>query len=96
MNDVDNKAIGRAVDSLLNYETVKYFGAEEREARRYDEAIGAFARAAVRNEVSPRVAQHRPGADHQSDDGRRDDLHRLGLEPRPLHAGRRGAGSTPC
>jgi ATP-binding cassette subfamily B protein len=52
MNDVDNKAIGRAVDSLLNYETVKYFGAEEREARRYDEAIAAFARATVRNEVS--------------------------------------------
>lgn len=52
MNDVDNKAIGRAVDSLLNYETVKYFGAEEREAKRYDEAIGAFARATVRNEVS--------------------------------------------
>src|SRR5213075_2659400 len=52
MNDVDNKAIGRAVDSLLNYETVKYFGAEEREAERYDEAIGAFARATVRNEVS--------------------------------------------
>src|SRR5574338_1321156 len=52
MNDVDNKAIGRAVDSLLNYETVKYFGAEEREARRYDESIGAFARATVRNEVS--------------------------------------------
>ena len=49
MNDVDNKAIGRAVDSLLNYETVKYFGAEEREAKRYDEAIGAFARAAVKN-----------------------------------------------
>jgi ABC-type transport system involved in Fe-S cluster assembly fused permease/ATPase subunit len=52
MNDVDNKAIGRAVDSLLNYETVKYFGAEEREAKRYDEAIGAFATAAVRNETS--------------------------------------------
>jgi ABC-type transport system involved in Fe-S cluster assembly fused permease/ATPase subunit len=52
MNDVDNKAIGRAVDSLLNYETVKYFGAEERELRRYDEAIGAFASATVRNEVS--------------------------------------------
>jgi ATP-binding cassette subfamily B protein len=52
MNDVDNKAIGRAVDSLLNYETVKYFGAEEREAQRYDEAIAAFARATVRNEVS--------------------------------------------
>jgi ATP-binding cassette, subfamily B, heavy metal transporter len=52
MNEVDNRAIGRAVDSLLNYETVKYFGAEEREARRYDEAIGAFAQAAVRNETS--------------------------------------------
>jgi len=52
MNEVDNRAIGRAVDSLLNYETVKYFGAEEREARRYDEAIGAYARAAVKNETS--------------------------------------------
>jgi ATP-binding cassette subfamily B protein len=52
MNDVDNRAIGRAVDSLLNYETVKYFGAEEREARRYEEAVGAFSRAAVRNEIS--------------------------------------------
>ena len=52
MNEVDNKAIGRAVDSLLNYETVKYFGAEEREARRYDEAVASFTRAAVRNETS--------------------------------------------
>ena len=52
MNDVDNQAIGRAVDSLLNYETVKYFGAEEREARRYDKAVGSFTNAAIRNEVS--------------------------------------------
>src|SRR4249919_3178479 len=52
MNEVDNRAIGRAVDSLLNYETVKYFGAEDRESRRYEEAVGAFARASVRNEVS--------------------------------------------
>jgi ABC-type transport system involved in Fe-S cluster assembly fused permease/ATPase subunit len=52
MNEVDNRAIGRAVDSLLNYETVKYFGAEEREARRYDDAIAAYARAATRNETS--------------------------------------------
>ncbi len=52
MNEVDNRAIGRAVDSLLNYETVKYFGAEEREAKRYDEAIAAYARAATRNETS--------------------------------------------
>jgi ATP-binding cassette, subfamily B, heavy metal transporter len=52
MNDVDNNAIGRAVDSLLNYETVKYFGAEEREAKRYDEAIAAYANAATKNETS--------------------------------------------
>jgi ATP-binding cassette, subfamily B, heavy metal transporter len=52
MNDVDNQAIARAVDSLLNYETVKYFGAEDREARRYGEAMRAFADAAVKNEVS--------------------------------------------
>ena len=52
MNEVDNQAIARAVDSLLNYETVKYFGAEEREATRYGEATQAFANAAVRNETS--------------------------------------------
>ncbi len=52
MNDVDNQAIGRAVDSLLNYETVKYFGAEEREAKRYDQATRTFARAATKNETS--------------------------------------------
>ncbi len=52
MNEVDNRAIGRAVDSLLNYETVKYFGAEEREALRYDEAVRSFTGAAVRNETS--------------------------------------------
>jgi ATP-binding cassette, subfamily B, heavy metal transporter len=52
MNEVDNQTIARAVDSLLNYETVKYFGAEEREARRYGDAVRAFASAAVRNETS--------------------------------------------
>jgi ATP-binding cassette subfamily B protein len=52
MNDVDNQAIGRAVDSLLNYETVKYFNAEDREARRYGQAMRAFAEAAVKNETS--------------------------------------------
>jgi ATP-binding cassette subfamily B protein len=52
MNDVDNQAIARAVDSLLNYETVKYFGAEDREARRYGGAMRAFADAAVKNETS--------------------------------------------
>ena len=96
MNDLDNKAIGRAVDSLLNYETVKYFGAEEREAKRYDEAVGAFARAAVRNEVIAGLAQHRPVADHQSDDGRRDDLHRLGLEPGAASRRATSCWSTRC
>jgi ATP-binding cassette subfamily B protein len=52
MNEVDNQAIARAVDSLLNYETVKYFNAEDREAGRYGQATRAFADAAVRNEVS--------------------------------------------
>jgi ATP-binding cassette subfamily B protein len=52
MNEVDNQAIARAVDSLLNYETVKYFNAEEREARRYGKAMRAFADAAVKNETS--------------------------------------------
>ena len=52
MNEVDNQAIARAVDSLLNYETVKYFSAEDREAQRYGQAAQAFAHAAVRNETS--------------------------------------------
>ncbi|MEA3032270.1 MAG: ATP-binding cassette, subfamily heavy metal transporter [Sphingomonadales bacterium] len=52
MNEVDNQAIARAVDSLLNYETVKYFSAEDREAARYGQAMQAYADAAVRNEVS--------------------------------------------
>jgi ATP-binding cassette subfamily B protein len=52
MNEVDNQAIGRAVDSLLNYETVKYFGAEARESRRYGRAMRAFADASVKNETS--------------------------------------------
>ena len=52
MNEVDNQAIARAVDSLLNYETVKYFNAEDREARRYGQAMETFRDAAVRNEAS--------------------------------------------
>ncbi|GAA4828169.1 ABC transporter ATP-binding protein/permease [Sphingosinicella ginsenosidimutans] len=52
MNDLDTKAVARAVDSLLNYETVKYFGAEEREARRYGRAVRKYADAAVKNETS--------------------------------------------
>jgi ATP-binding cassette subfamily B protein len=52
MNEMDNQTVARAVDSLLNYETVKYFGAEEREARRYDAAIRSLNEQAIRNESS--------------------------------------------
>lgn len=52
MNEQDNLTIARAVDSLLNYETVKYFTAEERETQRYDKAMKAYTRSAVKNEVS--------------------------------------------
>jgi ATP-binding cassette, subfamily B, heavy metal transporter len=52
MNDLDSKANVRAIDSLLNYETVKYFGNEEYEARRYDEGLQRFERAAVHSQNS--------------------------------------------
>jgi ABC-type transport system involved in Fe-S cluster assembly fused permease/ATPase subunit len=52
MNDLDTGAVARAVDSLLNYETVKYFGAEEREGARYGRAVARYAEAAVKNETS--------------------------------------------
>ncbi|MDQ5849039.1 MAG: ABC transporter ATP-binding protein/permease [Pseudomonadota bacterium] len=51
-NELDSKANTRAIDSLLNYETVKYFGAEEFEARRYDENLQKYESAAVKNEAS--------------------------------------------
>jgi len=52
MNDLDGKALHRAVDSLLNYETVKYFGAERREEARYSQAARAYAEAAIKSENS--------------------------------------------
>ena len=52
MNRLDGQAMSRAVDSLLNYETVKYFGAEAREEARYAQATGAYAEAAVKSENS--------------------------------------------
>ncbi|WP_230636052.1 ABCB family ABC transporter ATP-binding protein/permease [Sphingomonas sp. Leaf4] len=52
MNDLDTGAVAHAVDSLLNFETVKYFGAEEREAARYDRAVAGYADAAVKSENS--------------------------------------------
>jgi ATP-binding cassette subfamily B protein len=52
MNESDTDANTKAIDSLLNYETVKYFGAEEREAGRYDASMAAYERASVRAYVS--------------------------------------------
>jgi len=52
MNDRDSEANTKAVDSLLNYETVKYFGNEAHEARRFDAALRAYEHAAVRSQTT--------------------------------------------
>ena len=52
MNDQDTDANQKAIDSLLNFETVKYFGAEEREAERYDKAMEGYQEAAVKTSYS--------------------------------------------
>src|SRR5437867_6064371 len=52
MNDSDTDANVKAIDSLLNYETVKYFVAEEREAKRYDRAMERYEQASVEAYVS--------------------------------------------
>ncbi len=49
MNESDNEANTRAIDSLLNYETVKYFGNEEHEAARYDRSLRTYEEASVRS-----------------------------------------------
>jgi ATP-binding cassette, subfamily B, heavy metal transporter len=50
MNELDSKAHTRAIDALLNYETVKYFNNEGFEARRYDEGLEAFRRAQIKSQ----------------------------------------------
>jgi ATP-binding cassette subfamily B protein len=52
MNELDSKANTRAIDSLINYETVKYFGNEDWEARRYDESMQRWEKAAVKSQTS--------------------------------------------
>ncbi|TBX28113.1 ABCB family ABC transporter ATP-binding protein/permease [Nioella sediminis] len=52
MNDQDTDANQKAIDSLLNFETVKYFGAEKREAERYDSAMAGYERAALKTAYS--------------------------------------------
>ncbi|EYC52990.1 metal ABC transporter permease [Hylemonella gracilis str. Niagara R] len=52
MNEMDSNAHGRAIDSLLNYETVKYFNNEAFEARRYDEHLEQYRRAAIKSQMT--------------------------------------------
>ena len=52
MNDSDTDANTKAIDSLLNYETVKYFNAEEREAARYDRSMARYEQASVKTYTS--------------------------------------------
>ena len=52
MNESDTEAHSKAVDSLLNYETVKYFGNETHESRRFDSSMARYERAAVRTYTS--------------------------------------------
>jgi ATP-binding cassette, subfamily B, heavy metal transporter len=52
MNDLDSKANTKAVDSLINYETVKYFGNEDYEAQRYDHSLQRWEAAAVKSQTS--------------------------------------------
>src|SRR5690606_33325187 len=52
MNELDSKANVKAIDSLINYETVKYFGNEDYEARRYDEGLQRYETAAVKSQTS--------------------------------------------
>ena len=65
MNDTDNDASTKSLDSLINYETVKYFGNEEHEAQRYDHALARYERAAVRVQVSLNVLNLGSGGDHR-------------------------------
>ena len=52
MNKQDTKANGRAIDSLINFETVKYFTSEDHEAIRYDKSLKSYATAAIRSQLS--------------------------------------------
>jgi ATP-binding cassette subfamily B protein len=52
MNDLDSKANSKAIDALINYETVKYFGNEAYELDRYDTNLGKWVDSAVKNQVS--------------------------------------------
>ena len=77
-NELDSRANTRAIDSLLNYETVKYFGNEEFEARRYDEKPAQVRGRGGQERGLARPAQHRPEPDHRRRGDRADDARRGG------------------
>ena len=52
MNDMDSKANNQAIDSLLNYETVKYFNNEDYELQRYDDTLATWEKSAIKNQTS--------------------------------------------
>ena len=64
MNDADTEANAKAIDSLLNYETVKYFGNEEHEARRFDVGRRRYETAAIRSSRTLSLLNIGQGRDH--------------------------------
>ena len=62
MNENDSKAHTKAIDSLLNYETVKYFGNEEHEAKRFNQALVSYEEAAVKSKTSLSILNTGQGA----------------------------------
>ncbi len=65
MNELDSKANTRAIDSLLNYETVKYFNNEEYEALRYDESMQRWESRRGKEPDLAVAAEHRAERDHR-------------------------------
>ena len=64
VNESDSRANNRAIDSLINHETVKYFTNEGHEADRFDEALGRYEKGSRFQRGFARIAQRRPIADH--------------------------------
>ncbi len=64
MNETDSEAHAKAIDSLLNFETVKYFGNEQHEARRFDVALRSYEAAAVKSKETLSLLNIGQGDDH--------------------------------
>ena len=81
MNERDSEANTKAVDSLLNFETVKYFANEAHEARRYDRALAGLRARRGQERDDAGAAQCRPGRDHRLRPDRGDDAGRRTASP---------------